>query len=176
MKKIMYIFFEKLKIYTINFVIFFLLIKIFLYLISYYDMRYAGKEDLHGDFTLVVFDDETFYPLRLSKLKDIQKEYFSFISEKKADRKEWHTGDDTPTSFSYSIKKIENGNQIETEFKDPERTVWSTYQVVDNNIIPIKSRLYAFDYILLAMVLAFLTTYGLNHIRKYFKIQLKVNL
>ncbi|PIT45875.1 hypothetical protein [Snodgrassella alvi] len=176
MKKIMYIFFEKLKIYTINFVIFFLLIKIFLYLISYYDMRYAGKEDLHGDFTLVVFDDETFYPLRLSKLKDIQKEDFSFISEKKADRKEWHTGEDTPTSFSYSIKKIENGNQIETEFKDPERTVWSTYQVVDNNIIPIKSRLYAFDYILLAMVLAFLTTYGLNHIRKYFKIQLKVNL
>ncbi|SCB86766.1 MULTISPECIES: hypothetical protein [Snodgrassella] len=170
MKKIMYIFFEKLKIYTINFVIFFLLVEIFLYLISYYDMRYADKETLHGDFTIVVFDDETFYPLNLSKLKDFQKEDFSFISAKKVDRKEWDAGDDTPSSFSYSIKKIENGHQIETEFKDPERTVWSTYQVVDNNIIPIKSRLYAFDYILLAMVLAFLTTYGLNDIRRYIKL------
>lgn len=170
MKKIMYIFFEKLKIYTINFVIFFLLVEIFLYLISYYDMRYADRETLHGDFTIVVFDDETFYPLKLSKLKDFQKEDFSFISEKKVDRKEWDAGDNTPSSFSYSIKKIENGNQIETKFKDPERTVWSTYQVVDNNIIPIKSRLYAFDYILLAMVLAFLTTYGLNNIRRYIKL------
>ncbi|PIT19868.1 hypothetical protein BGI36_03555 [Snodgrassella communis] len=170
MKKIMYIFFEKLKIYTINFVIFFLLVEIFLYLISYYDMRYADRETLHGDFTIVVFDDETFYPLKLSKLKDFQKEDFSFISAKKVDRKEWDAGDDTPSSFSYSIKKIENGNQIETKFKDPERTVWSTYQVVDNNIIPIKSRLYAFDYILLAMVLAFLTTYGLNNIRRYIKL------
>ncbi|MCO6548364.1 MAG: hypothetical protein J6583_11395 [Gilliamella sp.] len=175
MKKIMYIFFEKLKIYTINFVIFFLLIKIFLYLISYYDMRYADKETLHGDFTIVVFDDETFYPLNLSKLKDFQKEDFSFISKKKVDRKEWDAGDDTPSSFSYSIKKIENGHQIETEFKDPERTVWSTYQVVDNNIIPIKSRLYAFDYILLAIVLALLTIYGLNYIWKYFRIKLRVN-
>lgn len=170
MKKIMYIFFEKLKIYTINFVIFFLLVEIFLYLISYYDMRYADRENLHGDFTIVVFDDETFYPLKLSKLKDFQKEDFSFISEKKVDRKEWDAGDDTPSSFSYSIKKIENGNQIETKFKDPERTVWSTYQVVDNNIIPIKSRLYTFDHILLAMVLAFLTTYGLNNIRRYIKL------
>lgn len=170
MKQLLYTIIKKICIYIINFFIFFLFIKIFVLLISYYDTRYAKNGKLHDDFTIVVFENKSFFPLELSKLKNIPTNDKLFISDIDSAEKKWNINGDTYVTFSYTITKGKNEDQVETVLKDPDRTVWSTYKVVNETIIPIKSRLYTFDYLPLATFLAFITTWVLNFMFKFLKI------
>lgn len=136
--------------------IFVLLFFIFMQVISFYDTRYADKDRLHGDFSVVRFlKDGRFYRVALSELNELNSEPDFLTSNSLSDEiKKLY-----PEVFSYEmVKETEGGFLVNTYWKNDDRTVWSSYRVMNNKVIPIKSRLYAFDYMPMAVVLAFVST------------------
>lgn len=133
--------------------IFVLLFFIFMQVISFYDTRYADKDKLHDDFSVVRFlKDGRFYRVALSELNS-EPDFLTSNSLSGEIKKPY------PEVFSYEmVKEAEGGFLVNTYWKNDDRTVWSSYRVMNNKVIPIKSRLYAFDYMPMAVVLAFVST------------------
>ncbi|PIT38213.1 hypothetical protein BHC54_06565 [Snodgrassella alvi] len=76
---------------------------------------------MHDDFTIVVFENKLFFSLELSKLKNIRTNDLLFISDIDSAEKKWNINGDTYLTFSYTITKGKNEDQVETVLKDPDK-------------------------------------------------------
>lgn len=136
-------------------IMFIILFLIFMQAISYYDIRdVTNKKQLHTDFSIAVFnEDGTFYQLPLANLNKFTANKTSFMSKNNNGKKKLNE----IITFSYRVIKREGNEQlIETRLKDDDRTIWSTYKATQNKIEPIKSRIYAFDFMPMAVILSLL--------------------
>ncbi|AZS51516.1 hypothetical protein DM558_12380 [Entomomonas moraniae] len=158
-----------LRVFVFKVLFFLFLTFCFLHFLSFYDARYANKDILHSDFRIAIFKkDGTFYPLQLSGLDKLTTGNTSFFSKEASGKKSWFE-QGTPFCFSYNILKNDGISQIETKLKTDDRTVWSTYEVINGNIIPIKSKIYSFDYMPMAVILSVFIMLLFNTLKKVIK-------
>ncbi|PIT59692.1 hypothetical protein BHC57_05180 [Snodgrassella alvi] len=141
------------------------LMVLFIHIFSYTEARDSMRKESMFPFEVAVFQtDGSFEDISYTADRDVRPENTSYLAPVPNGHKKYGEY----SSFSYQVIKQQPQQQlIQTVSKDDERTTWATYVATHDSIMPLTTRIYAFDYMPASAAAAFVVVQLLKCFIRY---------
>ncbi|WP_239324114.1 hypothetical protein [Snodgrassella gandavensis] len=141
------------------------LMGLFIHVLSYTEARDSMRKESMFPFDVAVFQaDGSFEGISYTADRDVRSANTSYLAPVPKGHKQYGEY----SSFSYQVIEQRSQQQlIQTVSKDDERTTWATYVAAHDSIMPLTTRIYAFDYMPASAAAAFIVVQLLKCFIRY---------